>query len=112
MCTETELQPVHNADEFHLSINGFWGGRSERCFVDVHVFNLLAPSNSSSSLSSIFKKHENIKYRVYGQRTCKIEHASFIPIIMSTTGGWFMKLQFSTSIWLPYYWLSGVLNTL
>ena len=90
------MQPVHNPDVFHLStsntqegarldiaMNGFWGSRSERCFIDVRVFNPLAPSNSSSSLSSTFKKHENIKRRAYGQRIREVEHASFTPIIMS-----------------------------
>ena len=59
VCTEPELQLVHNPDEFHLStsntqegarldfaMNGFWGSRSERCFIDVCVFNPPAPSNS------------------------------------------------------------------
>ena len=68
VCTEPELQPVHNPDEFHLStsntqegarmdiaMNGFCGSRSERCFIDVSVFDPLAPSNSSSSLSSILR---------------------------------------------------------
>ena len=100
VCTELELQPVHNPDEFHLStsntqegaqldiaMNGFWGSCSERCFIDVRVFNPFAPSNSSSSLSSTFKKHENIKCRAYGQRICEVEHASFTPIVMSATGG-------------------------
>ena len=100
VCTEPELQPVHNPDEFHLStsntqkgahldiaMNGLWGSRSERCFIDVRIFNPLAPSNSSSSLSSTLKKHENIKCRAYGQRIRGVEHASFIPIIMSATGG-------------------------
>ena len=94
-----ELQLVHNPDEFHLStsstqegarldiaMNGFWGSRSERCFIDVRVFNSLAPSNSSSLLSSTFKKHENIKRRTYGQRIHEAEHASFTPIVMSATG--------------------------
>ena len=45
------------------------------------VFNLLAPSNSSSSLSSTFKKHENIKRRAYGKRICEVEHTSFTPTI-------------------------------
>ena len=99
VCTEPELQPVHNSDEFHLStsntqegarldiaMNGFWGSCSERCFIDVCVFNPLAPSNSSSSLSSTFKKHENIKRQAYGQRISEVEHASFTPIVMSATG--------------------------
>ena len=76
-------------------MNGFWGSRSERCFIDVCVFNPLAPSNSSSTLSSTFKKHENTKRRAYGQRIREIEHASFTPVVMSATGGWLMKPQFS-----------------
>jgi len=100
VCTEPELQSVNNPDEFHLStsntqegahldiaMNGFWGGHSERCFVDVCVFNPFAPSNSSSLLSSTFKKHENVKHRAYGQRICEVKHASFTPIIMLATRG-------------------------
>jgi len=69
-----------------IAANVFWGGRSERCFMDVHVFNPLAPSNSSSSLSSTFKKHENIKRRAYGQCNREVERASFTPIVLSATG--------------------------
>jgi len=56
-----ELQPVSNPDEFSLAtsntqegarldvaMNGFWGGQSERCFVDVRVFNPYAVSNRCS----------------------------------------------------------------
>ena len=38
----------------------FWGSHFERCFINVCVFNPLVPSNSSSLLSSTFKKCENI----------------------------------------------------
>ena len=68
-------------------MNGFWGSRSERCFIDVHVFNPLAPYNSSSLLSPTFKKHENIKRQAYGQRIREVEHAFFTPIVMLATGG-------------------------
>ena len=70
-----------------IAANGFWGGRSERCFMDMRIFNPLAPSNSLSSLSSTFKKHENIKRCAYGQRICEVEYASFTPIVLSATGG-------------------------
>ena len=70
----------HNPDNFLLAtsntqegahldvaVNGFWGGRLERYLIDACIFNLFAPSNSSTSLSSTFKKHENIKCHAYGQ---------------------------------------------
>ena len=63
------------------------GGRSERAFVDVRVFNPFAPSNAASSLSTCYKKHENSKKRAYGQRIREIEHTSFTPVVMSATGG-------------------------
>ena len=56
--------------------------------MDVRVFNPFAPSNCSASLSSTFKKHENIKRRAYGQHVREVEHASFMPIVLSAaTGG-------------------------
>ena len=95
VCVEPELQPVQHSDEFPLAtsntqdsacldvaVNSIWGGRSERCFIDVRVFNPFAPSNSSSSLSSTFRKHEKIKHRAYGQRVREVEHATFTPIVM------------------------------
>ena len=67
-------------------MNGFWGGRSERCFIDVRVFNPYAQSNINS-ISAAYRCHENIKRREYGQRVREVEHASFTPIVMSATGG-------------------------
>ena len=53
VATEPELQPVPpdglslstanvlKGARLAIAINGFWGGRSERAFIDVHVFNPL-----------------------------------------------------------------------
>ena len=67
-------------------MNGFWGGRSERCYVDVRVLNPYAPSYVSS-LSASYKWHEKIKLRAYGQRIREVQHGSFTPIVLSATGG-------------------------
>ena len=67
-------------------MNGFWGGRSEQCYIDVRVFNPYASFNVSS-LSASYKWHENIKHRAYGQRIRKVEHGSFTPIALSATDG-------------------------
>ena len=78
---------------------GFGGGRSERAFVDVHVFNPVAPSNTISSLSTCYKKHENIKKRLYRQCTVSeklnMPHQfTPVPMVMSVTGDLAMKLPF------------------
>ena len=70
-----------------IAANGFWGGRHERVFLDVRVFNPLAPSNSQTTLDKCFWRHEQEKKRAYEQRVREIEHASFVPLVMSATGG-------------------------
>ena len=66
-------------------MNGLWGSRSERCFVDVRVFNPYVPSNMNS-ISAAYRRHKNTERRAYGQRVQETEHASFTPIVMSATG--------------------------
>ena len=49
-------------------------------------FNPHAPSNRQP-LPARYRKHDNLKKRAYKQRVRKIEHGSFIPLVMSLTGG-------------------------
>ena len=42
-----------------IAADGFWGGRFERTFFDVSVFNPYAPSNHTPTLSSCYQKHEH-----------------------------------------------------
>ena len=99
MQVELELQAVSDPGAFShatantqegarldIAMNGFWGERTERCFVDVRIFNPYAPSNAGS-MTTAYRRHENIKRRAYGQRIREVEHASFTPIVMSATGG-------------------------
>ena len=51
------------------------------------MFNPLASSNSSQPLAATYRKHEKWKIWAYEQRVWEIEHWSFTPLIMSSTGG-------------------------
>jgi len=95
---EPELQPVSQLDylssaniqkeaRLDIAVNGFWGGRSERSFVDVCVFNPLAASNASFLLSSSYYWHENIKKHAYAHRVHEVKHASFASLVMAASGG-------------------------
>ena len=96
---EPELQPITNEDfvystanrqdgaRLDIVANGLWGGRFERTYFDVRVFNPLAPSYYQSDLSSTFRLHERAKKREYGQRVLDVEHSSFTPLVFSATGG-------------------------
>ena len=54
-----------------IAVNVFFlggGGRFERTYLDVRVFNPLAASNSNTDISKCYRKHENEKKRVYEQQ--------------------------------------------
>ncbi|KAF3980765.1 MAG: hypothetical protein HFP76_00405 [Methylococcales symbiont of Iophon sp. n. MRB-2018] len=70
-----------------IAVNGLWGGRFERTYMDVRVFNPHAPSNRGSSISNCYRKHENEKKRAYEQRLLEVEHSTFTPLVFSATGG-------------------------
>ena len=70
-----------------IAASGVYGSRFERDFFDVRVFNPYASSNTRQSLSATYKRHEDDKKRQYQQRVQEIEHASFSPLVFSTTGG-------------------------
>ena len=83
------LSTTNTQDNARLDIaaSGFWGGRFELTYFDVRVFNPYAPMNQHGRLSTCYRKHELIKKRAYEQRIHDIEHASFTPLVMSSTGG-------------------------
>ena len=97
--TEPHLQPLSGESLSHRSANtedgarldvamyGFWGGRFERAFVDVRVFNPSAQSNRQAPLSSVYRRHEQEKRRQYDETVREVKHATFTPLVLSITGG-------------------------
>ena len=97
VCIEPDLQPLSGEvltgassivqDGAHLNIaaNGVWGGRFERTYIDVRVFNLHAPSHRQTNLSICYRRQKSLKKRAYQQRIREIEHASFTPLVLSAT---------------------------
>ena len=99
MSVEPHLQPI-TGERFHLRsastedqarldvvASGVWGGRFEHTFLDVRVFNPYAPSNCTSSLPVCYHHHEQEKQRRYHWRIRKVERSSFLPDVLSATGG-------------------------
>ena len=96
---EPHLQPLtgeilsHNSAitdagaRLDVAMYGFWGGRFEKAFVDVRVFNPCAQSNRRSPLTSVYRRREQEKKRQCKQRVREVEHATFTPLVMSATGG-------------------------
>ena len=96
---EPHLQPITGESMSHRTANtddqsrldiaasGFWGGRFKRAFFDVRVFNPSAQSNQQTSLTSTYRCHELEKKRQYEQRVREVEHSTFTPLVLSSTGG-------------------------
>ncbi len=60
---------MHGA-RLDVVVDGFWGGIFERTYLDVRVFNPLAPSNQKRSM---YRSHEKGKKRQYEPIVRKVE---------------------------------------
>ena len=68
-------------------MRGFWGSRSESAFFDVKIFNPNAPSNHTPSCAANYRRHEKAKRNLYEERIREVEHATFTPLVFTTSGG-------------------------
>jgi len=85
---------VKDEARLDVSAQGFWGDRHQRSFFDVRVFNLNASSYLKTAVSSLYRKFERDKQRMYElhRRTVDaclddVEMGSFTPLVFSTFGG-------------------------
>ncbi len=96
---EPKLQPLSgeqlrlasaNRDQdarLDIKARGLWGGAFECAFFDVRIFNPRAHSNQAPSTATVYRRHEQVKRRVYEQRVRDVEMASFTPLVFSASGG-------------------------
>ena len=97
--TEPLLQPLTGEQLHYRSANvednarldvaasGLWGSRFERTLMDIRVFNPHARSNRCAPLTTVYQRHEREKRRHYEQRVREVEHATFVPVVLSACGG-------------------------
>ena len=69
-----------------VSARGLWAPM-EKAFLDVRIFHPNADSNRSKSLPQLYTSHENEKKNAYNDRVIQVEHATFTPLVFSTSGG-------------------------
>ena len=91
VCIEPHLQPTtpdqlsgatansQDGVRLDVSTNGVWGGRFQKTYLDVRVFNPLAPFNKNQTPAACYRKHEREKKRAYDQRIREVEHSSSQP---------------------------------
>ncbi|CAM1325715.1 Uncharacterised protein at_DN1543 [Pycnogonum litorale] len=100
VCVEPTLQPlsgellrtssasIEDRARLDIAAGGLYGCKFERTFFDVRVFNPLVQSNIQPSLEATYHKQEKEKRRKYEDRVIQVEQATFVPFIMSCTGGY------------------------
>ena len=83
-CRSTTIDKNARVD---IVAGGVWGGRFERAFFDVCVFNAFAQSNAAKPLLSAYEHLERRKITKYADQEREREHGSFIPLVFSSSGG-------------------------
>ena len=79
---------VEEGARLDIRAQDFWDSSKRSTFFDVRVFNSHAPSNSKSSTSACYRRHEKEKRREYERRILEVEHGTFTPLFLSTSGRW------------------------
>ena len=69
-----------------ISARGVWT-TGQRAFFDVRVFNPFARRYSGLTLSQAYKTNESEKKRHYNDRMMSIEHRTFTPLVLNSSGG-------------------------
>ena len=87
-------------DGAHLEVAmyGILGGRFEKAFVDVRVFNPCAQSNRRSPLASMYRRHEQEKKRKYEE---KWNVLLSLHLLCQQLEVWAELQPHSTRGWLP-----------
>ena len=65
---------------------GAWDNSKGSAYINVRVFNAHAPTNSNSSTKVCYRRHEKEKRREYERRILEVEHGTFTPLVLSTSG--------------------------
>ena len=104
VCLNIAIEPVPqllSGETFHLKspnvddgarldakAQNFWDNSRSNPFFDVRVFNSPVPSICKTTMAASYHRHELEKRRAYERSIIEVEHGSFTPIVLSTSGGW------------------------
>ena len=80
------MRSANHKDQARLDIygRGFWN-QMEKAF-DVRIYHPNAAYNRSRSLNQLHSIHEAEKKRTYNDRIIEVEHATFTPLVFTTSG--------------------------
>ena len=80
--------PTKQKELDEMLVLGVYGTHWKGHFLDVRVFHAQAPSNKAlGSPTNMYNSHERQKKNLYNKRIVEVEHGTFTPIVLSTTGG-------------------------
>ena len=88
-CETVRLKSSNCDDNAHLDVSaqGVWRGQFKRKFFDARVVDPSTQSNCQPPLISVCRRHAKERKSLYEQRVLEVEHPTFTPLLMSSTGG-------------------------
>ena len=69
-----------------ISAIGVWN-QYEKAFFDVRISHPNAESHVNKTMQKIYAENERQKKAAYNERVIQCEHATFTPLVFTTTGG-------------------------
>ncbi len=120
VCVEPDLQPVapnqlhgssaniQDGARLDIAANGVWGGRLERTYFDVRVFNPIAPSNRNLPPST--ESMNGRKKGLMNNVSVKLNILHSLHSCYLLLAVWALKPQFFTSV-LPAFWQRSGIHT-
>ena len=75
-----------NEARVDISARGFWT-RGQKSFIDVRIFDPMAPCHRELTLEAAHQRNEREKIRAYGERIQHVDQGSFTPLVFTTSSG-------------------------
>ena len=76
-----------DAAKLDVAARGIWVP-FEKTLLDIRVTHPNAPYQRNKSMTAIYNDHEGQKKRKYLDRVLNVERATFVPVVLSTSGGY------------------------
>ena len=83
---DTKTANKHEDARLDIPARGFWCSGQKALF-DVRVFNPIASRCRNPPVSKCYTINSNEKKKQYNEGVLQVEHGSFIPLVMSSNGG-------------------------
>ena len=77
---------VEEGARLDIKAQNVWDNSRQSAYFAIRVFNAHVPTNSNSSTKVCYRKHRKEKRSEYERQILEVEHGTFTPLVLSTSG--------------------------